>query len=152
RVVDRRGAHRRARVARRVPRRRHRRRCGRGRDARLVAHVAGGPPGAPVRRARARGSHGRRAGPRRARRRGGGRGGRAVGPALRRLRWPYAPRVAESGTPAVPVPLDAVAALGAPLGALVEAVRLEGGYFATSYRVTLDDGTRVVVKTAPTDT
>ncbi len=58
----------------------------------------------------------------------------------------------ESRTPAVTVPLDALTALVAPLGALVDAVRLEGGYFATSYRVTLDDGTRVVVKTAPTDT
>lgn len=49
------------------------------------------------------------------------------------------------------VPVEALAALVAPLGTLVEAVRLEGGYFATTYRVTLADGSRVVVKTAPTD-
>jgi len=40
----------------------------------------------------------------------------------------------------------------APLGALTSAAPLTGGMFATTYRVTLADGTRVVVKTAPTAT
>ena len=40
----------------------------------------------------------------------------------------------------------------APLGTLVAAERLTGGMFATTHRVTLADGTRVVVKTAPTAT
>ena len=47
---------------------------------------------------------------------------------------------------------DALATVVAPLGRLVEAEQLTGGMFATTYRVTLDDGRRVVVKTAPTDT
>ena len=57
----------------------------------------------------------------------------------------------ESRAPDATVPLDALATLVVPLGTLADAVRLEGGYFATTYRVTLDDGTRVVVKTAPSD-
>jgi aminoglycoside phosphotransferase (APT) family kinase protein len=47
---------------------------------------------------------------------------------------------------------DALATLVAPLGRLVDAEKLTGGMFATTYRVTLDDGQRVVVKTAPTET
>ncbi|RMI12707.1 phosphotransferase family protein [Cellulomonas triticagri] len=45
--------------------------------------------------------------------------------------------------------LDTLTRLVAPLGVLVDAARLEGGSFATTYRVTLADGRRVVVKTAP---
>ena len=40
----------------------------------------------------------------------------------------------------------------APLGRVVRVERLTGGMFATTYRATLTDGTRVVAKTAPTDT
>ncbi|MCR6688410.1 aminoglycoside phosphotransferase family protein [Cellulomonas sp.] len=50
------------------------------------------------------------------------------------------------------LPLDALTRLVAPLGTLADATRLEGGLFATTYRVTLEDGTRVVVKTAPVAT
>jgi aminoglycoside phosphotransferase (APT) family kinase protein len=39
-----------------------------------------------------------------------------------------------------------------PLGSVDRVELLTGGMFATTYRVTLGDGTRVVVKTAPTDT
>lgn len=39
-----------------------------------------------------------------------------------------------------------------PLGPVDRVELLTGGMFATTYRVTLGDGTRVVVKTAPTDT
>jgi len=39
-----------------------------------------------------------------------------------------------------------------PLGPLDRVELLTGGMFATTYRATLGDGTRVVVKTAPTDT
>lgn len=49
------------------------------------------------------------------------------------------------------LPLDALRALVAPVGALESAERLEGGMFATTYRVALADGRRVVVKTAPAD-
>ncbi len=48
--------------------------------------------------------------------------------------------------------IDALAALVAPLGRLTDAQLLTGGQFATTYRVTLDDDTRVVVKTAPVAT
>jgi aminoglycoside phosphotransferase (APT) family kinase protein len=48
------------------------------------------------------------------------------------------------------VPLDALRALVAPVGRASVAERLTGGLFATTYRVHLDDGRRVVVKTAPT--
>jgi aminoglycoside phosphotransferase (APT) family kinase protein len=48
-------------------------------------------------------------------------------------------------------PLDALRALVAPLGALAAAEPLTGGTFATTYRVTLGDGRRVVVKTAAAD-
>lgn len=48
-------------------------------------------------------------------------------------------------------PLDALRALVAPVGTLAGAERLDGGTFATTYRVTLDDGRRVVVKTAAAD-
>jgi aminoglycoside phosphotransferase (APT) family kinase protein len=47
---------------------------------------------------------------------------------------------------------DALTSLVAPLGQLVDAELLTGGQFATTYRVTLADGTRVVVKTAPAGT
>ncbi|GCE77214.1 phosphotransferase [Cellulomonas biazotea] len=50
------------------------------------------------------------------------------------------------------VPLDALRTVLAPLGAVEHAERLTGGMFATSYRVTLADETRVIVKTAPTAT
>jgi aminoglycoside phosphotransferase (APT) family kinase protein len=52
----------------------------------------------------------------------------------------------------VSVPLDALRAVVAPVGRAVSAERLTGGLFATTYRVHLDDGRRVVVKTAPTGT
>lgn len=60
----------------------------------------------------------------------------------------------------VPDPVDpqtheSLRAVLAPLAEgsdLVEVVRLTGGMFATSYRVTFADGRRVVVKTAPTAT
>lgn len=39
----------------------------------------------------------------------------------------------------------------APLGAVTRLELLTGGMFATTYRATLDDGSRVVIKTAPTD-
>ncbi|WP_456789160.1 phosphotransferase family protein [Cellulomonas sp. P5_C5] len=48
--------------------------------------------------------------------------------------------------------IDALTALVAPLGVLEDAELLTGGQFATTYRVTLTDGRRVVVKTAPTRT
>ena len=48
--------------------------------------------------------------------------------------------------------IDALARLVAPLGVLADAERLTGGQFATTYRVTLTDGRRVVVKTAPAGT
>lgn len=56
-----------------------------------------------------------------------------------------------------PAPLDAstlhaLATVLAPLGPLDRAELLTGGMFATTYRATLADGTRVVVKTAPTAT
>jgi len=47
---------------------------------------------------------------------------------------------------------DALSAVVAPVGRLTASERLTGGLFATTFRVTLDDGRRVVVKTAPTDT
>jgi len=52
----------------------------------------------------------------------------------------------------VSVPLDALAAVVAPMGVATSAERLTGGLFATTYRVHLADGRRVVVKTAPTST
>lgn len=52
----------------------------------------------------------------------------------------------------VSVPLDALRAVVAPVGRATAAERLTGGLFATTYRVHLDDGRRVVVKTAPTST
>ena len=48
--------------------------------------------------------------------------------------------------------IDALASLVAPIGLLEDAELLTGGQFATTYRVTLADGERVVVKTAPTRT
>jgi aminoglycoside phosphotransferase (APT) family kinase protein len=48
--------------------------------------------------------------------------------------------------------IDALTSLVAPLGELADAELLTGGQFATTYRVTLTDGDRVVVKTAPTRT
>jgi aminoglycoside phosphotransferase (APT) family kinase protein len=48
--------------------------------------------------------------------------------------------------------IDALTSLVAPLGTLADAELLTGGQFATTYRVTLADGTRVVVKTAPVGT
>lgn len=48
--------------------------------------------------------------------------------------------------------IDALTSLVAPLGVLEETELLTGGQFATTYRVTLSDGERVVVKTAPTRT
>ncbi|MGV8977146.1 MAG: phosphotransferase family protein [Cellulomonas sp.] len=45
-----------------------------------------------------------------------------------------------------------VATVLRPLGAVVRIELLTGGMFATTYRVSLGDGRRVVVKTAPTDT
>jgi len=47
---------------------------------------------------------------------------------------------------------QALRELVSPLGRMVSYEQLKGGMFATTYRVTLDDGTRVIVKTAPTDT
>ncbi|WP_315096048.1 aminoglycoside phosphotransferase family protein [uncultured Cellulomonas sp.] len=47
---------------------------------------------------------------------------------------------------------DALNSLVAPLGRLAEVELLTGGQFATTYRVTLADGERVVVKTAPVGT
>lgn len=47
--------------------------------------------------------------------------------------------------------LDALARVLAPLGRPAAVELLTGGTFATTYRVTLTDGSRVVVKTAPTD-
>jgi aminoglycoside phosphotransferase (APT) family kinase protein len=47
---------------------------------------------------------------------------------------------------------DALTSLVAPIGPLSEVELLTGGQFATTYRVTLADGTRVVVKTAPAGT
>lgn len=46
----------------------------------------------------------------------------------------------------------ALPAVLAPLGRVEHLERLTGGLFATTFRATLDDGTRVVVKTAPTAT
>ena len=64
--------------------------------------------------------------------------------------------IAESVEPARSVyprrVIDALASLVAPLGVLEDAELLTGGQFATTYRVTLADGARVVVKTAPTRT
>ncbi|MBO3100957.1 aminoglycoside phosphotransferase family protein [Cellulomonas sp. zg-ZUI168] len=48
--------------------------------------------------------------------------------------------------------IDALTSLVAPIGQLASADLLTGGQFATTYRVTLTDGTRVVAKTAPTRT
>lgn len=48
--------------------------------------------------------------------------------------------------------IDALTSLVAPLGVLEDAELLTGGQFATTYRVTLTDGERVVVKTAPART
>lgn len=48
--------------------------------------------------------------------------------------------------------IDALTSLVAPLGVLEDAELLTGGQFATTYRVTLADGERVVVKTAPSRT
>ena len=48
--------------------------------------------------------------------------------------------------------LAALTRVVAPVGRLVAAARLTGGFFATTYAVDLADGTRVVVKTAPTAT
>ncbi|WP_421742440.1 phosphotransferase family protein [Cellulomonas sp.] len=47
---------------------------------------------------------------------------------------------------------DALTSLVAPIGPLSDVELLTGGQFATTYRVTLADGTRVVVKTAPVGT
>lgn len=47
---------------------------------------------------------------------------------------------------------DALPRVLAPLGEVVALERLTGGMFATTFRATLADGTRVVVKTAPTAT
>ncbi len=62
--------------------------------------------------------------------------------------------LADPSAPGAPagsgVPLDALARLLAPLGDLRSARPLTGGMFATTYGVVLDDGTRAVVKTAPT--
>lgn len=58
---------------------------------------------------------------------------------------------ASTPPPAVdPAARDALTRVVAPLGTLVDAVRLTGGTFATTHAVRLADGTRVVVKTAPT--
>lgn len=46
----------------------------------------------------------------------------------------------------------ALARVVAPLGPLADVARLTGGMFATTHRVTLADGTRVVVKAAPSGT
>ena len=46
--------------------------------------------------------------------------------------------------------IDALTSLVAPLGVLKDVELLTGGQFATTYRVTLADGARVIVKTAPT--
>jgi len=48
--------------------------------------------------------------------------------------------------------IDALRQLVRPLGSLASADLLTGGQFATTYRVTLTDGSRVVVKTAPAGT
>ena len=48
--------------------------------------------------------------------------------------------------------IDALTSLVAPLGTLKDADLLTGGQFATTYRVTMTDGSRVVVKTAPVGT
>ena len=48
--------------------------------------------------------------------------------------------------------LPMLAELVAPLGVLKDTELLTGGQFATTYRVTLTDGSRVIVKTAPTRT
>jgi aminoglycoside phosphotransferase (APT) family kinase protein len=48
--------------------------------------------------------------------------------------------------------IDALTSLVAPLGTLEHAELLTGGQFATTYRVTLTDGSRVVAKTAPVGT
>lgn len=55
------------------------------------------------------------------------------------------------GTPptSTDAPLAALREVVAPLGDAVDAHRLTGGLFATTYRVTLAGGRRVVVKTAP---
>lgn len=65
---------------------------------------------------------------------------------------PYAAGVPDVAAPPTDrVPTDALRTLLAPLGELVDAARLDGGTFATTYRVTLSDGRRAVVKTAPCD-
>lgn len=48
--------------------------------------------------------------------------------------------------------IDTLRQLVRPLGSLASADLLTGGQFATTYRVTMADGTRVVVKTAPVGT
>jgi aminoglycoside phosphotransferase (APT) family kinase protein len=45
--------------------------------------------------------------------------------------------------------IDALTSVVAPLGVLKDAELLTGGQFATTYRVILTDGSRVIVKTAP---
>lgn len=52
-------------------------------------------------------------------------------------------------TIAADVDLSALTGLLAPVGVPVAAERLTGGMFATTYRVGLADGSRVIVKTAP---
>jgi aminoglycoside phosphotransferase (APT) family kinase protein len=58
--------------------------------------------------------------------------------------------VADDLTPPDAAMLGRLAEVVRPLGTLREAERLTGGYFATTFRVTLAGGERVVVKTAPT--
>ncbi|ROS26094.1 phosphotransferase family protein [Cellulomonas sp. PhB150] len=47
---------------------------------------------------------------------------------------------------------DALSRIVAPLGTLTSAELLTGGMFATTHRVTLEDGRRVIVKAAPDET
>jgi len=66
-----------------------------------------------------------------------------------------APAGAPAFAPAAPVDDEELRRLRtvlAPLGDVVSAARLTGGFFATSYRVELATGAVVVVKTAPADT
>ena len=58
--------------------------------------------------------------------------------------------MADDPTPPDATTLDRLARLVHPVGVLQDAERLAGGYFATTFRVTLVGGDRVVVKTAPT--
>lgn len=51
-----------------------------------------------------------------------------------------------------PDAVDAVRTLLAPVGEVQDVAVLAGGFFATSYRADLADGTRLVVKTAPAAT